>query len=252
MTEDLSWLYSPAVFQVPERIGASGWLEHTPFAFWLIDKLRPERLVELGTHTGISFCAFNQAIKQLGTATACHAVDTWQGDQHAGYYGDNIYNELARYNEDRYGSFATLIRARFDEALAHFDDGAIDLLHIDGLHTYEAVAHDHKTWLPKVKEGGVILFHDTNVRRGDFGVHRYWAEIAEGAHAFEFLHGFGLGVLVKGEPRNEAMAALCAARHDPEATSAVRRTFGFLGGAVTNRLKLAMAAKKAPAQARQA
>ncbi len=37
------------------HIRDSAWLEHSPFAFWLIDVLRPNKLVELGTHNGFSF-----------------------------------------------------------------------------------------------------------------------------------------------------------------------------------------------------
>ncbi len=36
----------------------------------------------------------------------------------------------------------------------------IDLLFIDGDHSYEGCCSDIKTWLPKIKAGGTIIFHD--------------------------------------------------------------------------------------------
>lgn len=237
MFSHYEWLYSPLLFQMPERIGTSAWLEHTPFAFWLIDRLRPRRMVELGSHNGISFCAFAQAVKQLKLETRCHAVDTWQGDPHAGYYGDEVYNDLARFIGERYGTFSRLERSTFDKALPLFEDGSIDLLHIDGLHTYEAVSHDYHSWLPKLREGGIILFHDTNVRRDDFGVYRLWAELLERVPGFEFLHGFGLGVLSKGRP-DAAMETLFRAATDPIMTRVTRQTFAHLGGTVSTRHEL--------------
>jgi hypothetical protein len=85
----------------------------------------------------------------------------------------------------------------FADALNHFDNESIDLLHIDGLHTYDAVKEDFTTWYPKVKPGGVILFHDVYARMMDFGAWKYWQEIAKEYPSFEFRHGFGLGVLRK-------------------------------------------------------
>lgn len=37
---------------------------------------------------------------------------------------------------------------------------SIDLLFIDGDHSYEGVKEDIRLWLPKVKFGGFVLFHD--------------------------------------------------------------------------------------------
>src|SRR5215831_11030499 len=122
------------------------WAGHIPFAFWIVAALRPERLVELGTYTGNSYLAFCEAVKNLGLATACFAVDTWTGDAHAGFYGEDVYRDLTRHHDARYGAFSSLVRSTVDDAAEHFDDRSVDLLHIDGLHTYDAVAAYFGRW----------------------------------------------------------------------------------------------------------
>jgi len=172
------------------------WVGHIPFASWLVQVGKPRTIVELGTHSGNSYFAICQAVKQYETVSKCYAVDTWQGDSHALSYGEEIYGMVRKHNEENYASFSKLLRMTFDEALSKFEDGSVDLLHIDGLHTYEAVKHDFETWLPKLAPGAIVLFHDTNVRKDDFGVWKYWAELnAQSADGIEFLHSHGLGVL---------------------------------------------------------
>ena len=187
---------------LPDRVPSPwSWATHIPFAFFAVQVLRPRVFVELGTHAGTSFLAFCQAAQTSGDSnTKYFAVDTWEGDQHAGNYGPEVYETLSAYLNPRYGSFAVLLRKYFDEALADFADGSVDLLHIDGLHTYEAVKHDFETWLPKMSSRGVVLFHDTQVFEREFGVYRLWRQLLEkGYQGFEFLHGHGLGVLGVGD-----------------------------------------------------
>ena len=124
---------SPASFWSPDYICQSGWIEHAPFAFWICDVLRPRCFVELGTHYGYSYFAFCQAIDRLALGTAAYAVDTWQGDEHAGFYDENVFQAVAEQNTKKYAAFSRLIRSTFDEAIQNFEDRLIDLLHIDGV-----------------------------------------------------------------------------------------------------------------------
>jgi GT2 family glycosyltransferase/glycosyltransferase involved in cell wall biosynthesis len=199
---------------------------------FLVDILKPEMIVELGTHYGESYCAFCQAVKLLNLDSRCYAIDTWRGDAHSDFYGPEVLADLRDHHDLLYGSFSCLIQSTFEEALDHFGDGTISLLHIDAYHAYESVKRDFDTWLPKMSRNGVILFHDTNVRERDFGVRRFWDEIKPRYQHFEFIHGHGLGVLAVGDVTSSEFQELLDATGEQ---AAIIRDFFFQLG---NRLEL--------------
>ncbi len=231
----------PITFLYPGRIAISAWMGHVPFGMYLIDALRPKAIAELGTHCGVSYCAFCQAVKELGLETRCYAVDSWEGDTHSGFYGPEVLKELEQHHNPAYGDFSQLIKSTFDEALSHFADRTFDLLHIDGFHTYEAVKQDFGKWLPKMTDRGVVLLHDINVHEREFGVWKFWEEVKLRFPHFEFAHSHGLGVLAVGKSYPAELNELfqCSA----EEAIRIRSFFACLGARLeaTQELQLSKA-----------
>lgn len=207
---------APAFWE-PDRLGVvSAWWGHVPFAHWLVAAMRPGLVVELGTHTGVSYAAFCKPVAALGLPTQCVAVDTWRGDPQAGMYGEEVFQELSAWHGARHGRFSRLLRVEFDAARPLFAPGSIDLLHIDGRHDEASVRHDLETWLPALSPRGVVLMHDTEVRGEGWGVGTVWQAARRRFPGFGFRHGFGLGVLAVGPQPDPAVAALCAAEGTDE------------------------------------
>jgi predicted O-methyltransferase YrrM len=184
----------------------SAWIGHAPFLKYLIREVKPKIFVELGTHYGLSYFVACETINELDLETKCYAVDHWSGDKHAGYYDDSVYESVKNLNF-KYRHFSKLLRMTFLEGRSEVNE-PIDLLHIDGHHTYEAVKEDFETWLPKMNLNGIIILHDIHVRREDFGVYTFWSEIKQRYRTMEFVGSYGLGVVFLGEIIGEELNLL--------------------------------------------
>ncbi|WP_075352581.1 class I SAM-dependent methyltransferase [Algoriphagus marinus] len=179
------------------------WLNHTPFVKYLIEEIKPGLVVELGTHSGNSLISILEACQSNNLNTKVYAIDTWLGDNHSKNYSDLIYHDLFSYVKLNYADNCTLLKMTFEEAVASFSDNSIDLLHIDGYHTYDAVKKDFEDYLPKMKTNGIVLFHDILVKDSDFGVHIFWEELSNKYPSFIQDNGTGLGVLLVSESSND-------------------------------------------------
>jgi len=232
MNRDFHLENHPLVLMRPRIVPPFGWVGHIPFAYLAVDLLRPRCLVELGTHSGNSYMAFCQAVRALEFSCRCTAVDAWEGDAHALHYGEQVYQSLRSRHDPLYGDFSRLMRASFDGAVEQFENGSIDLLHIDGLHTYEAVRHDFESWLPKLSDRAVVLLHDTGERERGFGVDKFFGELSNRYACFDFRHSHGLGVVAVGSQLPTAFSAfLREARSSPEA---MRGFFEALAGTLVD------------------
>lgn len=192
------WSYSDPTFESsshdPERM-TGPWVGHRWFVYDLLTFRKPGLIVELGTHYGTSFFAMCQAAKDNGDQYQLVAIDTWKGDPHAGFYGDEVWECVQAVDESCYGQInRKYLKATFQDALSQFSDNSIDLLHIDGFHSYDAVKGDFERWLPKVAVNGVVILHDAAADTG-YGSAEFCRELLETYPGFLFTHSYGLAVV---------------------------------------------------------
>lgn len=228
MDQDTFWL-SPASYWLPAHYPVTAWATHAPFAAWLMDTLRPREIVELGTHFGFSCFAFAESAQRLGHGVRINALDSWQGDDHAGFYGEDVFEYVERTAASDYPESVRLVRGWFSDSRPQFEASSVDLLHIDGRHGYDDVVEDYTQWRDVVRDGGVVVFHDIAERERGFGVWRLWEELEATEPTFAFEHGHGLGVLGVGnvpEPLRRLFDA------DADTRSRIRSDYEHLGAAV--------------------
>ena len=95
-------------------------------------------------------------------------------------------------------------------------NGQVDFMFIDGDHSYEGVKQDFWNYLPLLKEGGYVAFHDivdSEHHRSKgcfvapfwqevkylFGPDNYWEFIDNNEYGVERPHSMGIGVLRKAK-----------------------------------------------------
>jgi len=226
-------LFNKSAFDFPRTFVPSAWTQHAPFAFWLVTTLKPSLLVELGTHHGFSYFCFCQAVADQKLSTACYAVDTWKGDPHAGHYSEDVWHRVSNINAELYADFSTLLRSSFNDAVDSFAEGSIDLLHIDGGHSYAEVKNDFLTWRSRMSPNGIVLFHDIFVTEPGFGVHAFWNELKKQYPSFQFEHGYGLGVLCVGQEPAPSIRKLFDVSGDDSERLFVAQIYEELGQRLT-------------------
>lgn len=82
-----------------------------------------------------------------------------------------------------------------------FEGKPVDLLFIDGDHTYDGVKKDWEMYSPLVRPGGIVVFHDIAGNYDDTQVKRLWDSIKTSfehrEHVFREDGYYGIGILYK-------------------------------------------------------
>jgi len=127
-----------------------------PFMFSLVGLTGAKATAEIGIFKGYVSMSMMAAVKRYNGVH--HAIDVKK----------DLLEHLADLAFDN-GFDRNLLLHHGDSATMDLDV-ELDVLHIDGLHTYAAVKADIETWVPRVKPGGYVCFHDYLIQKAGVGV----------------------------------------------------------------------------------
>jgi hypothetical protein len=158
-----------------------GWADHlVPFYEHMV-QTSPSGVtfVEVGAWRGRSTAHMAVEILNSGKYIFFYTVDTWQGsEEHYKDYFDDIttdalYNDFLK-NVEPVKHLVAPIRMSSTEAAALFEDNSLELVVLDGDHSYEGLSADIRAWWPKVKPGGIMAGDDYN--------EEYWPSVCKAIH----------------------------------------------------------------------
>lgn len=166
--------------RIPRINFVSGLQDGAWLLFGLARAIKPSVCVEIGSARGLSACYVGLALKELG-AGHLYAIDPHMRTDWNDQDSVDTYRLMQR-NLRAFGvaNCVTIIREYSDKAAAGWDR-QIDLIFIDGDHSYEGVKRDWDLFVPHLREFGVVIFHDTlwdiapdpSLARDDMGVPRF-------------------------------------------------------------------------------
>ncbi len=156
---------------------------HNEFVFWLLNKINPKVIVDLGVDFGYS--SFFMALHSEATV---YGIDSFSVDKHNTRIEDD-YQFVLDVKEKLNLKNLEVIKGYFDDVFKTWDK-KIDLIHIDGLHDYNNCKNDCETWSQALNDDGVIIFHDTITHSNDVGLFFSQLEIPK----VNFTNSCGLGV----------------------------------------------------------
>ena len=170
----------------------SAWRGQERFALWLIQKLHPKVIVDLGFDQGLSTVIFGH--KNSGHV---YGID-WFYEE--GSYAeksfalDSAFRTISQAIRFNYVKNIHLIIGPYRDVLRKWNR-KIDLLHIHWAHTYQAVKMQYDSWQRHLKDEAVVLIHNVLSHPNEVG--RFFTELP--FPKFLCSNGNGLGVVCSNE-----------------------------------------------------
>ena len=128
--------------------------------------------VEVGSYCGKSACYIGQACKE--NKTYLMTIDHHRGSEEQQYGEEYFDPDEYNYDKEIVDTLPTLLKNiqkfRFEEVILPVVSSSelaskeiennIDLVFIDGSHTFESARKDYVSWKNKIRIGGILAIHD--------------------------------------------------------------------------------------------
>jgi cephalosporin hydroxylase len=186
-----SWVVNTKPLQVKSEITE---------LFRIVQESNPKKIIEIGSARGGTLFLF----AQVANPERIISIDLPSGSFGGGYpfwkiplfksLGKKHVIKLIRadsHSEETIGKIRTLLKG-----------SQVDILFIDGDHTYQGVKQDFQMYSPLVRKGGIVVFHDIVAHDPTSGceVDKFWNEIKKVHNHIEIIEEqnqkcAGIGVL---------------------------------------------------------
>jgi hypothetical protein len=143
----------------------STWRQYYDRVVDVANQAKVEKVAEIGiAYGGLTY----SMLSGISSLKSYSAVDPFLG----AYDSDDIMSSfLAKHNSSdwanaikykmrRFGCRFQLFQYKSDFAAHLFNDTSLDMVFIDGDHTYLGCKVDIEQWCPKVRSGGILMFND--------------------------------------------------------------------------------------------
>jgi predicted O-methyltransferase YrrM len=123
-------------------------------------------ILEIGSYLGASACCFAAGLKKTGSSGHVYCIDTWKNDAMSEGSRDTMAEFVA--NTMKFSRWIVPIRGWSTQVVAAVSDYVqkIDLLFVDGDHSYETCLADWQAFSPFLSKRGIVVMHDVGWAEG--------------------------------------------------------------------------------------
>jgi predicted O-methyltransferase YrrM len=168
----------------------------------VMDRMKPKAILEIGTGKGGTLFLFCRIASEDGMIIS---IDLPGGEFGGGYSKPRkfLYRQFAQpLQKMHFLMMDSHKRETLDQVKTILGGKKLDLLFIDGDHTYEGVKSDFEMYSCLVRQDGIIAFHDIvpGPSENVGGVPQFWRENKDGYRNKEIVEswnqeGYGIGLL---------------------------------------------------------
>ena len=138
--------------------------------------------LEIGVHNG---CSMGYVLQSKYKIDKCYGIDLFENT----FYKDKlekdyIYNNLQKLNKN--GNEIILFKGNScnKDIIQKFKNIKIDLIFIDGDHTYQGVKKDFLNYHPFLSNNGLMVFDDFNKANTNKGVYQFINELLKNINTY--------------------------------------------------------------------
>ncbi len=180
ITRKIIYYYDGSPYQmVDEKTGNLGYgMTH----YGLLTALKPKRILCVGSRGGFipAICALACQENENGVVDFVDAG--YEEDDKNSWGGNGFWKKI---NPQKFFSFLDVnkylnLYVMTTREFANRYVFLYDYIYIDGNHSYRGVRLDYNLFWPRLRRGGLMVFHDVTVKKElgrSFGVHKFWKEL---------------------------------------------------------------------------